>query len=113
MDRWLGVRECPVKLIGLIVQHLNCMAAVKRLPDVPLKGVTMLEAAVRGSIKQRAANLPAATVVLPQLQRILRYRNTALDDVCELLKRDMSLIARILQLSNRPYFAPGMPIDSL
>lgn len=62
---------------------------------------------------QRAANLPAAAVVLSQLQRLLQDRNTALEEVCDLLKRDMSLTARILQLSNSSYFAPGIPIASL
>ena len=62
---------------------------------------------------RRAANLPAAAAVLSQLQRLLQDGSTSLEDVCGLLKRDMSLTARILQLSNSSYFAPGIPIASL
>lgn len=108
-----AVRGCPVNLIGLFARHLNRMAGVKRLPDVPLSGVMMIQAATREGIMQRAAKLPAAALVLPQLQSLLQDRNASLEQVCDLLKMDMSLTARILQLSNSPYFAPGIPIASL
>ena len=73
----------------------------------------MLQAAVREKIMRRAARLPAAAAVLSQLQRLLRDGNTSLEEVCDLLKRDMSLTAHILQVSNSSYFAPGILIASL
>ena len=73
----------------------------------------MLQPAVRERIMRRASKLPAAAIVLSQLQRMLRDGDTSLDEVCDLIKRDMSLTARILQLSNSSYFAPGIFISSL
>ena len=60
-----------------------------------------------------ARTLPATPAVLGKLQHLLSDTNSGLDEVCILLKRDMALSARVIQISNSAFFSPALPHTSL
>jgi HD-like signal output (HDOD) protein len=65
------------------------------------------------AILRVAQKLPTTPAVLGKLQRLLANSDTDLDDICALLKRDLSLAVRIIRTSNSPYYASGLPHSSL
>jgi HD-like signal output (HDOD) protein len=67
----------------------------------------------REKILAIAQKLPATACVLGKLQNLLSDPNAGLDEICELLKRDTTLAARILRISNSPYFGSSTPNASL
>jgi len=67
----------------------------------------------REKILALAQKLPATACVLGKLQQLLSDPNAGLDEICELLKRDTALAARILRISNSPYFGSATPNASL
>ena len=67
----------------------------------------------RAKILSLAQKLPATACVLGKLQRLLADSNAGMDEICELLKRDTALAARILRISNSPYFGSATPNSSL
>jgi len=64
-------------------------------------------------ILQCARQLPATPAILAKLQLLLADVNSDLEAACALLKRDTALAARTIQISNSPYFSPGLPHASL
>jgi HD-like signal output (HDOD) protein len=67
----------------------------------------------RDTILRLAQKLPTTPAVLGKLQRLLANTNSELEDVCSLLKRDLSLSVRILRISNSPYYGSTTPHASL
>ena len=59
-----------------------------------------------------ARSLPADLHVLSQLGEMLQDVNSDLDQVAELLRRDVALATRIVRISNSPMFAGGGQIAS-
>jgi HD-like signal output (HDOD) protein len=66
----------------------------------------------REKLLQVARTLPADLHVLSQLGEMLQDVNSDLDQVAELLRRDVALAARIVRISNSPVFAGGGQIAS-
>jgi HD-like signal output (HDOD) protein len=60
-----------------------------------------------------AAKLPAAARILSSLQLLLNDPDASLEDVCALLKLDMSLTARTISISNSSYYGSGLSHSSL
>jgi HD-like signal output (HDOD) protein len=58
----------------------------------------------RQRLLEVARSLPANLQVLAALGELLQDGNTELDDISELLKRDLALTARIVRISNSPVF---------
>ncbi|MBI5382078.1 MAG: HDOD domain-containing protein [Opitutae bacterium] len=70
-------------------------------------------ALAREKILNTARTLPAAPQVLAQLGEMLQNVNTGLDEIAELLKRDAALVARIIRISNSPYFGGDGSIGAI
>lgn len=66
----------------------------------------------RERLLQVARAMPADLVVLSRLSEMLQDVNSDLDDVADLLRRDMSLAARVVRMSNSPMFG-GARIGSV
>ena len=66
----------------------------------------------REKLLQVARTLPADLHVLSQLGEMLQDVNSELDQVAELLRRDVALATRIVRISNSPMFAGGGQIAS-
>jgi HD-like signal output (HDOD) protein len=60
-----------------------------------------------------AQKLPSTPRMLNLLQGMLGNPNTELEDVCDLLKRDASLSARVLRVSNSSFYSSMTPHASL
>ncbi|WP_404421148.1 HDOD domain-containing protein [Nibricoccus sp. IMCC34717] len=67
----------------------------------------------RERILRIAQKMPASAQVLSQLGRLLMDVNSGLDDIAELLKRDASLSARILRVSNSVAYSGKERIASI
>ena len=67
----------------------------------------------REAILRVAQKLPTTPAVLGKLQRLLANSDSDLDDICALLKRDLSLSVRILRISNSPFYGSASPHASL
>lgn len=68
---------------------------------------------VRDRILTLAASLPAAPRIFAELGRRLRNPQCPLDEVAELVKRDASLAARLLRISNSVVFRGEQPTASV
>src|SRR5688572_25217922 len=66
----------------------------------------------REKLLQVARTLPADLNVLSQLGEMLQDVNSELDQVAELLRRDVALATRIVRISNSPMFSGGGQIAS-
>ncbi len=66
----------------------------------------------REKLLQVARTLPADLHVLSQLGEMLQDVNSELDQVAELLRRDVALATRIVRISNSPMFSGGGQIAS-
>lgn len=64
-------------------------------------------------ILQCARQLPATPAILGKLQLLLADPNSDLEGICSLLKRDTTLAARTIQISNSSFFSPAEPHSSL
>lgn len=73
----------------------------------------MKSESVRERILQIAASLPAAPRLFAELGRRLRDPQCPLDEVAELVKRDASLAARLLRVSNSVVFRGEHPTASI
>ena len=67
----------------------------------------------REKILQVARALPADLHVLAQLGEMLQDINSELDQIADLLRRDVALAARIVRISNSPMFGGGGAIGSI
>jgi HD-like signal output (HDOD) protein len=57
--------------------------------------------------------LSPAPMVLPRLQRLLTNPNSGLFDIVELVRLDTALTARIIQISNSPWFGRGAACQTI
>jgi HD-like signal output (HDOD) protein len=62
---------------------------------------------------QVAEKMPSTPRVLADLQQLLNDTNNDLDAVTELLRRDVSLTARIIRIANGVIYSKGDPVGSL
>jgi HD-like signal output (HDOD) protein len=67
----------------------------------------------RESLLQIAQQLPASAQVLVQLNELLTDLNSGLEAVANLLRRDTSLAARIIRISNSVVFGMGGRVDTV
>jgi HD-like signal output (HDOD) protein len=67
----------------------------------------------RETILRLGQKLPTTPAVLGKLQVLLADPDSELDDICTLLKRDLALAARILRMSNSPFYGRSEPHSSL
>jgi HD-like signal output (HDOD) protein len=67
----------------------------------------------RERILQLAQDLPSTPAVLGRLQQLLADAKSDLGEICALLKRDMTLAARVLRVSNSAYFGNSNSHGSL
>lgn len=67
----------------------------------------------REKLLQVARTLPADLQVLSQLGETLQDVNSELDEIANLLRRDIALAARIVRISNSPVFGGGGSIASI
>ncbi len=67
----------------------------------------------REKLLQIARALPADLGVLSHLGEMLQDINSELDSIAELLRRDVSLAARIVRISNSPMFGGGGQVASI
>lgn len=67
----------------------------------------------REKLLRVARSLPADLRVLSQLGRMLQDINSDLDQVAQLLRRDVALAARIVRISNSPVFCGGGEVASV
>lgn len=67
----------------------------------------------REKLLQVVQTLPAAPLVLAQLGQLLLDMNSGIDEITELLKRDASLTARIIRISNSVAYRRGLPNASI
>jgi HD-like signal output (HDOD) protein len=101
----IGARPAAVKLlVRLNFRPRRPMVCPVSMGAVPLSRVKIL------SLAQK---LPATACVLGKLQQLLTDSNAGMDEICSLLKRDTGLAARILRISNSPYFGSATPNSSL
>jgi HD-like signal output (HDOD) protein len=67
----------------------------------------------REKLLQVARSLPADLQVLSELGEMLQDINSELDQIAQLLRRDVALAARIVRISNSPMFGGGGQIASI
>lgn len=67
----------------------------------------------REKLLQVARSLPADLQVLSRLGEVLQDVNSELDQIAELLRRDVALASRIVRISNSPMFAGGGQVASV
>jgi HD-like signal output (HDOD) protein len=72
-----------------------------------------LQSLSRETILRLGQKLPTTPAVLGKLQVLLANPDSELDDICTLLKRDLALAARILRMSNSPFYGRTEPHSSL
>lgn len=64
-------------------------------------------------MKAAILKIPASPEIFVKLGRMLKDKDTEMNDVIRLVEKDPSLVARVFRLCNTPYFNTGEPIDSL
>ena len=52
-------------------------------------------------------HLPSAPRVLPRLKMLLVDGNSSMDEIVELIRLDLGIAARVLQVANSAYFSKG------
>lgn len=67
----------------------------------------------REKLLQVARSLPADLQILSQLGEMLQDVNSELDQIAELLRRDVALAARIVRISNSPVFGGAGQVASI
>jgi HD-like signal output (HDOD) protein len=61
-----------------------------------------------GKIVREVKDLPSAPKVLPRLKRLLHDRDSSIDEIVMLIRLDTAIAARVLQVSNSPYYNQGL-----
>jgi len=64
-------------------------------------------------LKAAASKLPPSPQIFGKLSKMLKDRNTGMEDIVELVNTDTSLTAKVLKISNSSSYNMGEPIDSL
>lgn len=75
--------------------------------------MTLLSVSPRERILKIAQKIPASAQILSQLGRLLMDVNSGLDDIAVLLRRDSTLSARILRVSNSVAYTASERIASI
>jgi HD-like signal output (HDOD) protein len=75
--------------------------------------MSVAPALAREKILLTAGNLPAAPQVLARLSELLQDVNTGLGEIAALLKRDPTLVARIIRISNSTFYGGNGRIGSI
>ncbi|MEM9158439.1 MAG: HDOD domain-containing protein [Verrucomicrobiota bacterium] len=64
-------------------------------------------------MKAAVLKIPAAPEIFVKLGRLLKDKDSEMEDVIRLVEKDPALVARVCRLSNTAYFNTGEPIGSL
>ena len=76
----------------------------------------MMEATQATSIRQeihKIKNLPPLPVIAQQLLGVINDEDASIADICNIIKRDPTLVSRMLGLSNSAFFGFGRKVSSL
>lgn len=58
-------------------------------------------------------NLPPSPQILPRLQKLVKDPNSSMDEIIELIKRDASLTAQVLRISNSAFYGGSTQVNNL
>jgi HD-like signal output (HDOD) protein len=61
-----------------------------------------------GQIVREVKDLPSAPKILPRLKRLLHDGDSSMDEIVMLIRLDTAIAARVLQVSNSPYYNQGL-----
>jgi HD-like signal output (HDOD) protein len=66
-----------------------------------------------GQIVREVKRLPSAPKVLPRLKRLLHDGDSSMQEIVMLIRLDTAIAARVLQVSNSPYYNQGLRCDTV
>lgn len=108
-------REAVLRLVGPAHQYLSKPCDADELRKAIVRAFALRDLLGNERLKQlttRIKNLPTLPTLQNQLTEELRKDSPSMDDIGQIISRDIGMTAKILQLVNSAFFGLAQPINN-